>query len=73
MNCPECGSRATIIDTRQRSTHVTRRHFCDTCQERFTTFEFVVDTVGPKPNRRNSEQMAVIREKSSRGKRNEQR
>ncbi len=69
MKCPDCGSRATVIDTRQRFTHVTRRHFCDTCQKRFTTFEFVVDTVEPKANRRNPEQMAAMREKSSRGKR----
>lgn len=44
MRCPECNTRATVIDTRQRPSHVTRRHFCDACQKRFTTFEVVVET-----------------------------
>lgn len=73
MRCPECNTRSTIIDTRHRPTHVTRRHFCAECEKRFTTFEIVVETSGPAINRPTPEQMAKIRELSSRGKRNEQR
>ena len=68
MRCPDCGSRATVIDTRHRPSHVTRRHFCDACQKRFTTFEVVVETPGPAVNRPTAEHMAQMRELSSRGK-----
>lgn len=45
--CPECGSRAQVIDTRRTSKGVRRRHECRN-EHRFSTHEKLMDPP-PKP------------------------
>lgn len=46
MNCPKCGKRAKIIDTRDRgegiATTVRRRYKCIRCVKRWSTVEQIV-------------------------------
>ena len=42
MRCPKCGaSKSSVIDSRQaeEGTTIRRRRVCDSCQNRFTTYE----------------------------------
>lgn len=40
MICPYCGSKSTIIDTRQRLTYVYRHQRCRSCRRMFSTREY---------------------------------
>lgn len=41
MNCPKCGGKTSVIDSRPSAegSVIRRRRSCDACQDRFTTFE----------------------------------
>lgn len=39
MRCPECGEAMACIDSRPSGNTVWRRHKCDRCGKRFTTYE----------------------------------
>lgn len=41
MNCPKCKSAASVIDSRKNERNTRRRLVCDSCGERFTTYEFI--------------------------------
>jgi transcriptional repressor NrdR len=41
MKCPFCGSGSHVVDTREVSEAIRRRRECDTCAQRFTTYERV--------------------------------
>lgn len=47
MKCPACNSRNTrVLETRERSSGiVARRHLCNDCGKRHTTFELPADAV----------------------------
>lgn len=47
MNCPECGSKAGAIDSRNNGEITYRRFECRKCKSRFTTIEQIVpDGIG---------------------------
>lgn len=60
MKCPACAARATVLETRERRAHITRRHLCPACQLKFTTKEIMFY---PKPRApgRTAEQMVQVR------------
>ena len=39
MNCPKCGSKAKVIDSRPYESYIIRRRECNGCKHRFTTYE----------------------------------
>lgn len=39
MNCPKCGKRSAVIDSRPRKTGVFRRRECNHCGHRYSTVE----------------------------------
>lgn len=43
MNCPKCGSKSGVIDSRYTKTSIRRRMVCQDCGQRFTTYEFTID------------------------------
>ena len=47
LPCPKCDSRTWIIDSRyaKKAKAVYRRHQCDKCKFRFTTYESIFDKV----------------------------
>ncbi len=48
MNCPNCGGKTYIIDTRpsEKFAHaIRRRRMCWNCRTKFTTYEVLYDTL----------------------------
>jgi len=41
VKCPKCKSKTIIINTRETSNYVRRRHECKKCKFRFTTYEVI--------------------------------
>jgi transcriptional regulator NrdR family protein len=49
MNCPECGSKVSTIDTFHNATFTRRRKECTACGHRFSTIEIqIVDGIHSK-------------------------
>lgn len=43
MNCPKCGGRSLVIDSRPRKAGVLRRRECASCAQRYSTVETIAD------------------------------
>lgn len=43
MECPVCGRKSSVLDSRYTGRFIRRRRFCINCHERFTTYEMSVD------------------------------
>jgi hypothetical protein len=45
MNCPSCGGKTKVLDSRESTPEATRRRrACKSCGERFTTYEIRLPT-----------------------------
>ncbi|MBQ1779300.1 MAG: hypothetical protein IIZ93_14190 [Acidaminococcaceae bacterium] len=44
MNCPLCGERAIVLDSRYDDLTIRRRRMCQKCEHRFTTYEINADS-----------------------------
>ncbi len=44
MKCPFCEASSHVVDTREVSSSIRRRRECNTCNERFTTYERIAST-----------------------------
>lgn len=44
MKCPFCEASSHVVDTREVSSSIRRRRQCNTCGERFTTYERIAST-----------------------------
>lgn len=64
MNCPKCGAKTKVLDSRNAGTRtvvskehnydgqkIRRRHCCVKCNTRFSTIEVICEILPPKYNR----------------------
>ena len=67
MKCPQCFSRSTVLEKRERQDFVTRRHQCASCGYRFTTHEtIVISKYASEGGKKTPEHMAAMREIANR-------
>lgn len=49
MKCPKCQQASKVLETRQGTDFIYRRHECESCQTRFVTHETLKWVIGEKP------------------------
>ena len=43
MKCIICGKKTIVLESRHQRQWIRRRHYCENCEQRFTTYETTLD------------------------------